>query len=57
MTGLEIVESRYETAPPRTSEAADQILAEGFRDNTDNYGFEGHLLTGVWLSDVPSGLQ
>lgn len=36
-----------------TSEAADQILAEGFRDNTDNYGVEGHSFTGVWVSDVP----
>ena len=35
-----------------TREAADAILQNGFRDNTDHF-MTTTLHTGVWLSDVP----
>ncbi len=39
----------YHTTSP---EAAEKILAEGFRDSTKTY-FTAEEFTGVWLSDVP----
>jgi len=36
-----------------TRDAADAILAGGFRDATGSYGLVGHTLTGAWLSDIP----
>ena len=35
-----------------TSEAAADILAEGFRDGSDTY-MTDHEISGVWLSDTP----
>lgn len=35
-----------------TREAADKILADGFRDGTDHY-LTANLWSGVWLSNVP----
>jgi hypothetical protein len=36
-----------------TTDAADAILAGGFRDGTGNYGIVDVTLTGVFLADSP----
>ena len=36
-----------------TTDAADSILSEGFRDNSGSYGLPGTTLTGVFISDQP----
>jgi hypothetical protein len=36
-----------------TTDAAEAILSDGFRDATGSYMFIGAELTGVWLSDTP----
>jgi hypothetical protein len=36
-----------------TTDAADSILRDGFRDATGGYMFAEAELTGVWLGDVP----
>ena len=36
-----------------TTDAADAILRDGFRDSTGSYLFVGITLTGVFLADVP----
>ena len=36
-----------------TTDAADSILSEGFRDNSGSYGLSGTTLTGVFISDQP----
>jgi hypothetical protein len=44
----------YHTTTPA---AAAAILREGFRDATGSYGFEGLLLTGVFFSAEPVGVN
>ena len=36
-----------------TTDAAEVILRDGFRDATGSYGFVDFELTGVWLGDSP----
>ena len=36
-----------------TTDAADAILRDGFRDATGSYGFSTWAFTGVWLGDRP----
>jgi hypothetical protein len=36
-----------------TTDAADAILRDGFRDRTASHGFATFVLTGVWLADIP----
>jgi hypothetical protein len=40
-----------------TTDAADQILRNGFRDATGSYGLATHELTGVWLGDSPMDIN
>ncbi|MFG1931319.1 hypothetical protein ACGFK1_11760 [Mycobacterium sp. NPDC048908] len=36
-----------------TTDAADDIIRDGFRDAAGSYGFANSELTGVWLGDSP----
>ncbi|HUH70025.1 MAG TPA: hypothetical protein VLZ05_14920 [Mycobacterium sp.] len=40
-----------------TTDAADTILREGFRDATGSYMFIDFELTGVWLGDSPMDIN
>jgi hypothetical protein len=40
-----------------TTDAADAILREGFRDTTRSYMFAEFELTGVWLGDSPMDIK
>jgi hypothetical protein len=40
-----------------TTDAADEILRNGFRDATGSYGYVNAELTGVWLGDRPMDIN
>ncbi|WP_156763351.1 hypothetical protein [Mycobacterium scrofulaceum] len=40
-----------------TTDAADAILRDGFRDATGSYMFANLVLTGVWLGDSPMSIN
>jgi hypothetical protein len=40
-----------------TTDAADAILRDGFRDATGSYGLVTFELTGVWLGDSPMSIN
>ncbi|MFD7157550.1 hypothetical protein ACFV9C_23330 [Kribbella sp. NPDC059898] len=40
-----------------TTDAAEAILREGFRDNTGSYMFVGHTPTGVFLGNRPANVN
>lgn len=40
-----------------TTDAAEAILSEGFRDGSGGYMLADTILTGVWLADSPLGIN